>query len=140
MNKIHKQSPYYKLYRNRLNKVIKTKTLNQRTIDKILEKKPFKIDLLKVDCQSQTLEVLMGAKKTISSKNLKVIVCAINTTNFYHKKKDHIEKICMFLKKYEYNFYSIVNAHSGEIGKIDFDFKNFQIWTFDAVFLKDEKI
>lgn len=140
VNKIHKQSPYYKLYKNRLSKVIKNKILNQKTIDNILVNNPFKIDLLKVDCQSQTLEVLMGAKKTISSKNLKVVVCAINSTNFYYKKKDHIDKICKFLKKYKYNFYSIVNAHSGEIGKIDFDFKNFQIWTFDAVFLKDEKI
>lgn len=140
VNKIHKQSPYYRLYKNRLSKIIEKKILNQTTIDKILAKKPFKIDLLKVDCQSQTLEVLLGAKKTISSKNLKIIVCAINNTNFYDKKKDHIDKICKFLKKYKYNFYSIVNAHSGEIGKIDFDFKNFQIWTFDAVFLKDEKI
>ena len=44
--------------------------------------------------------------------------------------------ICNFLKRFKLNLYSFVNAHDGSLGKIDFDFKNFKVWTFDAVFLK----
>ena len=51
-------------------------------------------------------------------------------------------KISKFLNKFGYYLINFSNAHSGELGKIDFDFKNYKIWTFDAFFLKitNEKI
>ena len=138
VNKIDKESPYHRLYFSRLNKKVISKKFRQNTIDSIIKKNPINIDLIKIDCQSQTLEILKGAKKTLKSKNIKMIVCALNITNFYKNKNDDLVKISSFLKKFKYNFYSVLNAHSGEIGKIDFDFKNFKIWTFDAIFLKNE--
>lgn len=139
INKIHKQSPYYKLYKRRLNKKLITKNIKQQTIDNILKKINFQIDIIKIDCQSQTLEVLRGSSKTLGNKNLKIVICAINLTDFYHKKSDDFVSICNFLKRFKLNLYSFVNAHDGSLGKIDFDFKNFKVWTFDAVFLKNEK-
>ena len=67
--------------------------------------------------------------------------------NFFVKQKKWLDEklyadfvsICNFLKKFKLNLYSFVNAHDGSLGKIDFDFKNFKVWTFDAVFLKNEK-
>ena len=37
--------------------------------------------------------------------------------------------------RYNYELLNIANAHSGDLGKLDFDFKNFKIWTFDAIFI-----
>ena len=134
-NLITSSSPYRKLYNSRLDKKPKIEKLQQITIDNLLLKYKIKIDLLKIGCQSSTLPILKGAKKLIKKKGLKMIICAINNANFY-KDTDDFLNIITYLKKFDFKLYSFANAHSHQIGKVDYDFKSFQTWTFDAVFIK----
>ena len=44
-------------------------------------------------------------------------------------------KILTLLKSNGYNLINVANAHSGKLGSIDYDYKNYNIWTFDAIFM-----
>jgi len=138
VNKIHLNSPYFQNYKKRLLISPKIEKIKQTTIDKILKKNKFKIDLLKIDCQSQSLEVLQGATNNLKKKDIQVVVCAVNLTEFYSGKSDDFARIVSFLKKFNYQFYNISNAHNGKLGALDYDLKNLKIWTFDAIFVKKE--
>ena len=65
-----------------------------------------------------------------------MLILAINSEEFYENKKDNFSKISTYLEKLGYSLINIANAHSGELGKLDYDFQNYKIWTFDAIFIK----
>ena len=141
VNSMNDDSIYKKKYSKYLyQKIIKHK-IKQIKLDSLLKHNKKKFDILKIDCQSTTFEVLKGCEKNLKSQKFIMIVAAINLGKFYDKT-DNFIKISKFLNKFGYYLINFSNAHSGELGKIDFDFKNYKIWTFDAIFLKitNEKI
>ncbi len=136
VNDLGKKSIYKKKYSKFLiNK--KTKLIDQTTIDNELRVNNKKIDILKIDCQSTSLEILKGSKKSLNKKKFNIIIVAINLSEFYKNKKDDLIKISKLLETNGYELVNLANAHSGTLGKLDYDFGNFKIWTFDAIFVKN---
>lgn len=136
VNNLGKKSIYKKKYSKFLiNK--KTKFINQTTIDNELSENNKKIDILKIDCQSTSLEILKGSKKSLNKKKFNIIIVAINLSEFYKNKKDDLIKISKLLETNGYELVNLANAHSGTLGTLDYDFGNFKIWTFDAIFVKN---
>lgn len=140
---IDKSSPYKKLYEKELIKPIK-KIIFQETLDNILNKNigiknyfnlnKNKIDVLKVDCQSNTLEVLQGAHEMLKRNKFKMIIAAINPYKFYKNKNDDFTKIMKYLNHRNFELINLSNAHDGKLGSLNYSFSNFKIWTFDAIF------
>ena len=79
---------------------------------------------------------MKGARKNLNKNKFKIIIVAINLGEFYKNKKDDFLKISKLLEINGYELANIANAHSGSLGKLDYDFQNFKIWTFDAIFIK----
>jgi len=136
INQLGIKSIYKKKYSKYLKKNFKTKFIKRTTLDKVLKKNKDNIDILKIDCQSTSLEILKGAKKNLNNKKFKIIFVAINLSEFYKNKNDSLIDIAIYLKKFGYEFINIANAHNGKLGKLDYDFSNFKIWTFDAIFIQ----
>ena len=134
VNKLGKSSIYKKNYSKYLNSKILEKKIKQITLDKLLSNNRERFDILKIDCQSTTFEILKGGEKSLKSKKFKLIIVAINLGEFYENTKDDFIKISMLLKKSGYNLLNIANAHTSVLGSFDYDFKDFKIWTFDAIF------
>ncbi|MDB4081444.1 FkbM family methyltransferase [Candidatus Pelagibacter sp.] len=144
LHKISKVSPYNTLYKKHLIKPIKKK-IYQESLDNILGKntdiKDYfklnkrKIDILKIDCQSNTLPILHGAQKTLNTKKIKMIIAAINPYDFYQNKKDDFIKILQYLSSKNFELINIANAHNGKLGNLNYSFSDFRIWTFDAIFI-----
>lgn len=144
LNLINKESPYNTRYKKYLIKPIK-KIIPQNTLDNILKKKDIvnyfnldnkKIDILKIDCQSTTLQILQGASKILKKNKLRMIIAAITPYNFYENKFDDLIKILKYLNSNNFKLINIANAHSGKLGSLDFSFTDFKIWTFDAIFVQ----
>ena len=141
---ISKNSPYNTLYKKELIKPIK-KIVNQETLDNILSKNidiknyfklnKNKIDILKIDCQSNTLQVLQGASKILKKNKLNMIIAAINPYDFYKNKTDNFIKILKYLDSKGFRLINISNAHDGKLGSLNYSFSDFKIWTFDAIFI-----
>ena len=135
VNNLGEKSIYKKKYSKFLTKK-KINVIHQTTVDTILAANNEKIDVLKIDCQSTSLEILKGARKNLNKNKFKIIIVAINLGEFYKNKKDDFLKISKLLEINGYELANIANAHSGSLGKLDYDFQNFKIWTFDAIFIK----
>ena len=129
-------SIYKKKYSKYLNKKVEKKRVYQATLDKLFKRKDEKFDILKIDCQSRSHEILKGTKASLKKKRFKLIVVAINISEFYKNKSDNFIKITDFLNKFNYNLINIANAHTGNLGNLDYDYSNFKIWTFDAIYLR----
>jgi len=136
INSLGPKSIYKKRYYKYLNKKNIKKFVHQTTIDNILKKNKKKIDILKIDCQSTSLEILEGSKKNLKKKSFNMIIVAINLSEFYKNKKDDFLKILKLLDTHGYELINIANAHSGKLGNLNYDFFNFKIWTFDSIFIK----
>ena len=142
---IQKNSPYNTLYKNDLIKPIK-KIIKQETIDNLFTKnKKVKsyfdfnnkiIDILKIDCQSNTMQILKGSRRLLNKNKFKMVIAAINPYEFYKNKTDNFSTILNFMNTKNYELINIANAHSGELGNLNYSFSDFKIWTFDAIFLK----
>lgn len=145
LHKISKNSPYNTLYKKHLMIPIK-KIVYQDSLDNILNKNTIvknylgsdskKIDILKIDCQSNTLPILLGGNRTFKTNKIKMIIAAINPYDFYENKKDDFTKILKYLDTKNYGLINIANAHSGKLGNLNYSFSDFKIWTFDAIFMK----
>lgn len=145
LHKISKKSPYNTLYKKHLIKPIK-KIVYQDSLDNLLNKNAIiknylgsdgkKIDILKIDCQSNTLPILHGGNKTLKTNKIKMIIAAINPYDFYENKKDDFTKILQYLDTKNYRLINIANAHDGKLGSLNYSFSDFRIWTFDAIFMK----
>ena len=144
LHQISKSSPYKSIYKKKLIKPIK-KIVLQESLDNILNKNSDirnyfninknKIDILKIDCQSNTLEILQGTHQILKKKKIRMIVAAINPYEFYKNKSDDFIKILKYLNDRNYELINISNAHSGKLGSLNYSFSNFRIWTFDAIFI-----
>lgn len=136
VNSLGSSSIYKKKYSKYLNKKVEKKKIYQTTLDKLLKRKDEKFDILKIDCQSTSYEILKGTKTSLKKKRFKLIVVAINISEFYKNKSDNFIKITDFLNKFNYNLINIANSHTGNLGNLDYDYSNFKIWTFDAIYLR----
>jgi len=135
INSLGQKSIYKKNYSKFLYRKVIKKKIKQITLDKLLFNFKEKFDILKIDCQSTTFNILKGCKKNLNSKKFKVIIVAINLADFYKNSKDDFTKISILLNSFGYKLINIANAHSGKLGLLDYDFKNYKIWTFDAIFM-----
>lgn len=144
LNLISKNSPYNVLYKKELIKPIK-KIVQLETLDRIFSKNnnvksyfglnEMKIDILKIDCQSTTLEVINGTKDLLKNNKFKIVILAINPYEFYKNKSDNFLKILNFMNTKNYELINIANAHDGKLGNLNYSFSDFKIWTFDAIFI-----
>jgi FkbM family methyltransferase len=141
---ISKKSPYNTHYKKYLTKPQKKK-ITQETLNNLLKKKDIvnylnlkkkKIDILKIDCQSTTLQILQGASQILNKNKLRMIIAAINPYTFYENKCDDFIKILKYLESKNFELINIVNAHTGELGSLNYSYSDFKIWTFDAIFVK----
>jgi hypothetical protein len=141
---ISKESPYNTHYKKYLIKP-KKKIISQDTLDNLFKKKDIinylnldkeKIDILKIDCQSTTLQILQGASQILNKNKLRMIIAAINPYNFYQNKSDNLIKILKYLDSKNFELLNIANAHNGKLGSLNYSYSNFKIWTFDAIFIK----
>ena len=144
LHQISNSSPYKTIYKKSLIKPLK-KIILQESLDNILSKNSDirnyfnlnkdKIDILKIDCQSNTLEILQGTHQILKKKKFRMIVAAINPYEFYKNKTDDFVKILKYLNDINYELINISNAHSGKLGSLNYSFSDFKIWTFDAIFI-----
>ena len=140
---ISKKSPYNINYKKYLIKP-KKKKIPQETLNNLLKKKDIvnyfnlkkKIDILKIDCQSTTLQILQGASQILNKNKLRMIVAAINPYTFYENKCDDFIKILKYLESKNFELINIANAHTGKLGSLNYSYSDFKIWTFDAIFIK----
>ena len=110
--------------------------LKKKDIISYLNSNKKKIDILKIDCQSTTLEILQGASKILRKNKLRMIIAAINIYSFYKNKSDNLTKILKYLESKNFELLNIANAHNGKLGSLNYSYSNFKIWTFDAIFVK----
>ena len=88
VNLIGTSSIYKKKYSKYLKtKIEKKKFFKQLLINYLKIKKKF--DILKIDCQSTSYEILKGSKNSLYKKKFKIIVVAINIGEFYKNKRDN---------------------------------------------------
>ena len=91
---------------------IKSEEINLCTIDDFCNKNYIDhIDYLKRDTEGYDLEVLKGAKKTISEKTVKFIETEV-TFNNINKKHIHFQKIYEFLLDYNYQLFGIYDQQN----------------------------
>ena len=65
-----------------------------------------------------------------------MIIAAINPYFFYKNKNDDFIRILKYLYNKNFEFINIANSHTGILGNLNYSFKDFKIWTFDAIFIK----
>jgi FkbM family methyltransferase len=99
---LYKQNNTYKSLKN-LKKTFKVET---DKFDKIFNKKQ-KIDICKIDVQGEDYNVLLGMKKNLKNKNIKLLKVELSFINFYEKTGENFYKIIHFLEKFRYRMISI---------------------------------
>jgi FkbM family methyltransferase len=100
------------------------------TLENFCEKNSIrKIDLLKIDAQGNSYNVLKGAVELLRNKAFKLIQCEAEFLEIY--KGEHLyHKIAILLEEYGYSLYSLYNIHYDVNGRIS--------WA-DALFFPDAK-
>ena len=99
---LYKQNDTYKSLKN-LNKTFKVQT---NKFDNFFNKN-LKIDICKIDAQGEDYNVLLGMKKNLKNKNIKLIKIELSFTSFYKGTKSNFYEIVNYLKSYNYIFISI---------------------------------
>ena len=93
-----------------LKNINKSYTLDCFPLDTLL--KNIKIDLLKIDTQGNELNILKGAKKLL--KNTKFIKLEVMLYDYYQKSIS-ISEIEIFLKKYNFKIFNILEVNQNPI-------------------------
>ena len=124
---IPSQSSFYKksnTYKSiqKIKKKIKIKT---QTFDKIFNKN-LKIDFCKIDAQGEDFKILKGMKNNLTKGNIKLLKIEIGFPLHYEKVPNSYLDILNYLKKYNYNLFSITKIK----------YQNNHILFMDAFFKK----
>ena len=124
---IPSQSSFYKksnTYKSiqKIKKKIKIKT---QTFDKIFNKN-LKIDFCKIDAQGEDFKILKGMKYNLKKGNIKLLKIEIGFPLHYEKVPNSYLDILNYLKKYNYNLFSITKIK----------YQNNHILFMDAFFKK----
>ena len=106
----------------KIKKKIKIKT---QVFDNIFNKN-LKIDFCKIDAQGEDLNILKGMKKNLKNGNIKLLKVEICFPLMHKNAKDSYLDILTFLKKFNYNLFSITKIK----------YKNNHILFLDAFFKK----
>ena len=99
---LYKQNNTYKSLKD-LKKTFKVET---NRFDKIFNKKQ-KIDICKIDVQGEDYNVLLGMKKNLQNKNIKLLKVELSFINFYQNTSANFYKILHYLEKFNYRIISI---------------------------------
>ncbi|MDB5014018.1 MAG: methyltransferase FkbM family [Daejeonella sp.] len=100
-----------------------------RTLDSICQQQNIvSIDLLKIDAQGNTLNILTGAIQLLKSLSIKVIQCETEFLEIYISQS-LFPQTAVFLEKYGYFLYSLYNIH--------YDVNQRISWA-DAVYVKND--
>ena len=106
----------------KIKKKIKIKT---QVFDNIFNKN-LKIDFCKIDAQGEDLNILKGMKKNLKNGNIKLLKVEICFPLMHRNARDSYLDILTFLKKFNYNLFSITKIK----------YKNNHILFLDAFFKK----
>ena len=106
----------------KIKKKIKIKT---KVFDNIFNKNQ-KIDFCKIDAQGEDLNILKGMKKNLKNGNIKLLKVEICFPLMHKNTRDSYLDILNFLKKFDYNLFSITKIK----------YKNNHILFMDAFFKK----
>jgi FkbM family methyltransferase len=101
---------------------VKVSTLNNYCKEKLIEK----IDLLKIDTQGNTLNVLKGADRLLKKGLIGIIQCEVEFIQIY-KNQSLFFHVATYLESFGYELYSLYNLHYDIDGRLS--------WA-DAVYLK----
>ena len=89
----------------------KTIEVQVRTIDNICKQENIsRIDVLKIDAQGNTLNILIGAVELLQLKKIKVIQCEVEFLEVYISQS-LFHHTTTFLERYGYSLYSLYNVH-----------------------------
>lgn len=109
-----------------IEKMVKVKV---ETLDNFCDRNGIaQIDILKIDTQGNTFNVLNGGKRLLQTNSIKLIQCEVEFIEIY-KDEPLYHKIADFLERYGYRLYSIYDLH--------FDINNRLSWG-DALFVKHD--
>lgn len=101
-------------------------TVDVITIDDYCEKNGIsKIDLLKIDVQGNTLEVLKGSEAMLKNRKISIIQCEVEFIEIYKNQKLYHD-VATMLTSYNYTQYSLYNLHYDINGRLS--------WA-DAIFI-----
>lgn len=97
-----------------IDKLTKTKEIIEvpsTSLDNYCKKHSIKvIDVLKIDVQGSSYEVLLGAKELLKTNNIKLIQCEIEFIEIYKNQK-LFHDVASFLSNYGYYLYSLYNLN-----------------------------
>ena len=99
---LYKQNNTYKSLKD-LNKTFKVET---NKFDNLFNKN-LKIDICKIDVQGEDYKVLLGMKKNLKNRNIRLLKIELSFTSFYKGTHSNFYEILNFLKLYEYSLISI---------------------------------
>ena len=99
---LYKQNDTFKALK-KLKKVFKVDT---NKFDNLFNKN-LKIDISKIDVQGEDLNVLLGMKKNLKKKNIRLLKLELSFTSFYKNTSSNFYEILNFLKIYKYILISI---------------------------------
>jgi len=99
---LYKQNDTFKALK-KLKKVFKVDT---NKFDNLFNKN-LKIDICKIDVQGEDLNVLLGMKKNLKKKNIRLLKLELSFTSFYKNTSSNFYEILNFLKIYKYILISI---------------------------------
>ena len=126
-----KPNGFYKNYNIFIKKKIKIKAIKLDLFCKINRIKY--VDILKIDCQNYSFEILKGASNIL--KKTKFLQIEINFDNIYNKS-DNIFGIFEIMKKNNFKLIGIVNPDTNKLGIANYDFQTGALIGFDAIFIK----
>ena len=69
--------------------------------------KNLKIDICKIDVQGEDYNVLLGMKKNLKNRNIKILKLELSLISFYMNTSSNFYEILNFLKSYKYTLISI---------------------------------
>lgn len=110
---------------------IETQNVNVKTLDSFVSHEKIKnINILYLDVQGSEYDILMGARKTIKSKKIDIIILEYNFHKFYSNDRSS-QDVHSFLQRQEYVFVDFVGKKYAQRDL------RFLAWA-DAVFIRKE--
>lgn len=127
-------------YQNRQIELLETLDVTCMTVDHFVKEENIDhIDFVKIDTQGHSLEVLKGAEETLKAGKIGCIQAEFNMHGLYTKADDFASSL-LLMRECGYQFYTIINGDSEQIGHVWYDFKSGRLCAFDAFFVHNSLI